>query len=74
MNKTLVSILACVGALATVELQTHAQGPKGRVEIATFSTLPSLRGGGPSEALGIDEAGTVIVQGPAGIATTPCAR
>ena len=34
---------------------------KTRIEKATFSTLPSLRGGGPSEALGIDDAGTVIV-------------
>jgi uncharacterized membrane protein len=61
MNKHIATLVVCVGALATIELQIHAQGPKGRVEIATFSMLPSLPGGGPSEALGVDDAGTVIV-------------
>jgi uncharacterized membrane protein len=47
--------------LAIIDLPTHAQGPKSRVEIALFSVLPSLPAGGPSEALGVDDAGTTIV-------------
>lgn len=61
MNKRITTIFICVGALATLGLQPHAQGGKNRTEIATLSTLPSLPAGGPSEALAIDEAGTVIV-------------
>jgi uncharacterized membrane protein len=38
-----------------------AQGNKGSTEIATLSTLPSLPRGGPSEALAVDETGSVIV-------------
>ena len=61
MYKGIATLFVTVGALATFGLQPHAQGGKNRTEIATFSTLPSLPGGGPSEALGIDDAGTVIV-------------
>ena len=61
MYKGIATLFVTVGALATFGLQPHAQGRKNRTEIATFSTLPSLPGGGPSEALGIDDAGTVIV-------------
>jgi uncharacterized membrane protein len=47
--------------LVTLELQPHARSaPINGTDIATLSTLPSL-GGGPSEALGINEAGTIIV-------------
>ena len=61
MNKFLASLVACVGMVATIELHTHAQGPKSRVEIATYAVLPSLPGGGPSEALAVDDAGATIV-------------
>ena len=60
-RKGIATLFVTVGALATFGLQPHAQGGKNRTEIATFSTLPSLRGAGPSQALGIDDAGTVIV-------------
>jgi len=61
MSKSIATLFVTVGALATFGLQPHAQGGRKPTEIATFSTLPALRGGGPSEALGIDDAGTVIV-------------
>ena len=61
MYKSIATLVVTVGALATFGLQPHAPGGKDRTEVATFSTLPSLRGGGPSEALGINDAGTVIV-------------
>jgi uncharacterized membrane protein len=61
MNKAIVSVIICLGALVCLTPRTAAQGPKSRVEIATFSTLPSLPAGGPSEALGVADNGTVIV-------------
>jgi uncharacterized membrane protein len=65
MSKRIGIVIGCVGVLATFGLELHArnafQPKKDRTEIATISSLPSLDGSGPSEALAVDEAGTVIV-------------
>jgi len=65
MSKKIGIVIGCAGVLAAFGLELHAvsafQPKRDRLEIATISALPSLAGGGPSEALAIDEAGTVIV-------------
>ena len=55
MSTRIATITVCVGAVATLGL---AQGRSTGSEFATFSTLPALAG--PTEALAIDAAGTVI--------------
>jgi probable HAF family extracellular repeat protein len=60
MKNRVATLFVCVSALATFAQQPHAQARKDRSDIATLSTLPSL-GGGPSEALAVNDAGTVIV-------------
>ena len=77
MTTRIVRIAACVGALATLALQpefgggasavgassapTQASKARGATPTptSTFSSLPSM--GGPSEALAVNESGTVIV-------------
>jgi uncharacterized membrane protein len=77
MSTRIIRIAACVGALATLALQPQffgatstlgassartqpAKAPGGTTApTVTFSSLPGM--GGPTEALAINEAGTVIV-------------
>jgi uncharacterized membrane protein len=67
MSKRIATIFVSIGALATLGLQPHAgsaaaaQAKQDQTGIATLSVLPSLSGKGPSEALAVDEAGSVIV-------------
>lgn len=66
MSKRIGMVIGCAGVLAAFGLELHAGGAfqpnKDRpAAIATISALPSLDGAGPSEALAVDEAGTVIV-------------
>src|SRR4030095_4316091 len=53
----IATLAACVSAVAALGL---AQGRSTRNETATFGTLPALFGDDLSEALAVDEAGTVI--------------
>jgi uncharacterized membrane protein len=74
MTMKITRIMACVGALATFALQPQFVGSpiavgaspapaqakaSGATPTSTFSTLPSM--GGPTEALAVNEAGTIIV-------------
>lgn len=61
MSKHIVIALVGVAALTAFRPQPHAQGGKPGTGLATFTALPSLPAGGPSEALGVDDAGTAIV-------------